>query len=116
AQSPRLPETGENPWISTASHCGAVTYATAEVAQWQTHRQRRRRLEKLRLLNVDEVAEQLGISPKTFYNNKRLREELGAFKIGRQWRVPEEQLDAYVRKHQRSWRDAHARPRQDGAA
>ncbi len=53
-------------------------------------------MEQAMVLTVNETAEQLRVNPRTIY--RRLREgTMPGIKIGHQWRIARQELDAYLR-------------------
>ncbi len=48
-----------------------------------------------RVMNVDEVAQYLGVVPDTIYRKAR-RGEIPAVKVGKVWRFPKETLDKWL--------------------
>ena len=51
-----------------------------------------------RLLEINEIQELLGIGRNKVYSLLQSG-EITAFKIGREWKVTEEAVEAYIKKH-----------------
>ena len=50
------------------------------------------------LLEINQIQERLGIGRNKIYTLLQTG-EITAFKIGREWKVTEEAVDAYIKKH-----------------
>lgn len=59
--------------------------------------QRKRRATVAKMISLEEAAERMGVSYTTAYRLVR-RGELPAAKIGKQWRLEPEALEAYIAK------------------
>lgn len=68
------------------------------------------------LLNVDEMAARLGMSPITVRNKLRAGELPGFKMTPRAWRVSETELDEWIRAQDKAGRDAQAARRKARAA